>query len=87
LVLNRFHLRKDLSGKPMRLSDYKGKVVLLDFWATWCGSYLQELPHVRAAYQKYNNQGFEVIGISADVKVSDLTAFTRTHRMPWRQSF
>jgi peroxiredoxin len=78
---------KDLNGKTLRLSDYKGKVVLLDFWATWCDPCLRELPHVRAAYEKYKSRGFEVIGISADTKVGDLTTFTRTHRMPWRQIF
>ena len=57
---------QDLSGKPLALSDYKGKVTLIDFWATWCGPCIAELPHVIEAYEKHHDKGFEIIGISLD---------------------
>src|SRR5258708_7836638 len=57
---------KDADGKTVRLSDYKGKVVLLDFWATWCGPCKIEIPWFIALERKYKDQGFAVIGVSMD---------------------
>jgi peroxiredoxin len=54
---------KDISGKEVRLADYKGKVVLLDFWATWCGPCKIEIPGFIELYAKYKAQGLEVVGV------------------------
>ena len=56
----------DINGRKLSLSDYKGKVVLLDFWATWCTPCRDEIPHFVEMQEKYGPQGFQVIGISMD---------------------
>ena len=77
----------DLSGKPLNLSQYRGKVVLMDFWATWCGPCVGEMPNVIAAYKKYHARGFDVVGISLDQDKSALTSFIAQNKMPWRQVY
>lgn len=70
-------------------ASFKGKVVLLDFWAIWCGPCIGELPHLTAAYQKFHDKGFEVLGISLDRPGDDkkLAAFTKDKNMPWPQVY
>jgi thiol-disulfide isomerase/thioredoxin len=77
----------DLAGKPLSVANYKGKVVLVDFWATWCGPCRAELPNVVATYAKYHDQGFEIIGVSLDQDKDKLVAFTKENNMTWPQYF
>jgi peroxiredoxin len=78
---------KDLEGKPLSIANYKGKVVLVDFWATWCGPCVAELPHVLEAYQKHHANGFEIVGISLDSEREKLTDFIKEKGMTWAQYF
>ena len=72
-----WHL-SDLDGKPVKLSDFKGKVVILDFWATWCPPCRAEIPGFVAIQKKYADKGFTVIGVSLDKQgVSVVKPFTR----------
>ena len=78
---------KDLDGKPLSLAQYKGKVVLVDFWATWCGPCVGELPNVLKAYEKFHAKGFEIVGISLDQDEKKLRSFIEKEKMPWQQYF
>jgi thiol-disulfide isomerase/thioredoxin len=78
---------KDVTGKPLSVAGYKGKVVLVDFWATWCGPCRMEMPNVQNAYQKYHDKGFEIIGVSLDSDQQKLLDYIKENNMPWPQFF
>jgi peroxiredoxin len=78
---------KDLDGKEIRIADYKGKVVMVDFWAAWCGPCMTEAPNVVRAYVKYHPKGFEIIGISLDHTKDEMLKAVKEKGMTWRQYF
>lgn len=82
-----FSGKKDLDGKEISLDAYKGKVLLLDFWATWCGPCVAELPNVVKCYGEFHDKGFEVLGVSLDQDRKKLDDFISTKQIPWRQYF
>ena len=78
---------KTSAGKPIALKEYRGKVVLLDFWASWCAPCRAEMPNVKNVYAKYHDKGFEIIGISLDDKQSKFDGYVESQQMPWPQIF
>ena len=78
---------KALDGTEVDLAAMKDKVVLVDFWATWCGPCRAELPSVKAAYDKFHAKGFEIVGISLDDDREKLDAFIKKEALPWPQHF
>ena len=73
---------QDLNGKPVNLSDFKGKVVILDFWATWCPPCVMEIPHFIELHEQYKDQGFAMVGISLDRQgVGVVESFVQKYRV------
>lgn len=76
-------IAETINGDTINLSKLKGKVILLDFWATWCGPCIPEIPHLKEIQRKYGDQDFILIGISLDYKLSDLKKFIQKREMNW----
>jgi thiol-disulfide isomerase/thioredoxin len=76
-----------VDGREVDLAKMKGKVVLVDFWATWCGPCVAELPNVKRAYADLHPKGFEIVGISFDDDKQKLQSFVTKEKMEWPQYF
>ena len=71
----------DMNGAAVRLADYKGKVVILNFWATWCGPCEAEIPELIDTYDKYKDKGVVVLGVSVDDTAETLRAYAAQKKM------
>jgi peroxiredoxin len=78
---------QDLQGKPLSVANDKGKIVLIDFWATWCEPCVEEMPNVEKLYQQDHDKGFDIIGVSLDQQKAKLTSFIKENNMAWPQYF
>ncbi len=76
---------KDVNGVDLSLETYRGKVVLLDFWAVWCAPCRAETPHLKRAYEEFKNQGFEIIGVSLDHDKAKLLEYIKEQEVTWPQ--
>ncbi len=71
----------DIAGKPVSLSALKGKVVILDFWATWCPPCRQEIPHFKELYAQYKERGLEIVGLSVDDSSAEVVSFVKENKI------
>lgn len=77
----------DIAGQPLSVATHRGRVTMIDFWATWCPPCRAEMPNVIATYGRYHTQGFDIIGVSLDDDQNAVMKFTQAQRMAWPQYF
>jgi thiol-disulfide isomerase/thioredoxin len=76
-----------LAGTQYHISAHRGRVVLVDFWATWCPPCRSELPRLKSLYERYHEEGLDIIGVSLDKTRDELSAFVQKKQIPWPQIF
>jgi thiol-disulfide isomerase/thioredoxin len=76
-----------LDGTPFDWGKYQGKLVLIDFWATWCQPCLQEIPNIERNYARYHDKGFEVVGVNLDDDPKNVERFLEVQPLPWTTAF
>ena len=82
-----FRVRSLDGGTMLTRDSLAGRVVLLDFWATWCAPCIEELPNIARVWSRHRGEGFEVLSVSLDLHAGLVARFRRTHPMPWRHGF
>jgi len=80
-------LVKDINGNSLSLDRFKDRIVLIDFWATWCPPCVDEMPTIVKTYTKYHDRGFEIIGINLDYDENKFLRFMKDNGMTWSQYF
>jgi thiol-disulfide isomerase/thioredoxin len=76
-----------LEGKTLSPKELKGKVVLLDFWATWCPPCREQVPHMVKLNEEYEPKGLQIIGVSLDRSIGDMKPFVAQNKMSWQHAF
>ena len=76
----------DLDGKPRKLSEFRGRYLMVDFWGVWCGDCTDETPFHIAAYERFKKRGFEILGVDSDEKIETAKAYLLKHQITWPQA-